>query len=64
MSLDKQVVFSREHGIQGDFRVSSDNIFNTPKFTGLATTVNGEGFGRVTSVGAMRSVIFSLRLRF
>jgi len=64
MSLDKQVVFSREHGIQGDFRVTADNIFNTPKFTGLSTTVNGEGFGRVTSVGAMRSVIFSLRLRF
>jgi len=64
MSLDKQVVFSREHGIQGDFRVTADNIFNTPKFTELATTVNGEGFGRVTSVGAMRSVIFSLRLRF
>jgi hypothetical protein len=64
MSLDKQVVLSREHGIQGDFRVSSDNIFNTPKFTGLSTTVNGQGFGRVTSVGAMRSVIFSLRLRF
>jgi hypothetical protein len=64
MSLDKQVVFSREHGIQGDFRIAADNIFNTPKFSGLATTVNGEGFGRVTSVGAMRSVIFSLRLRF
>ncbi len=64
MSLDKQIVFSREHGIQGDFRITADNIFNTPKFSGLATTVNGEGFGRVTSVGAMRRVIFSLRLRF
>ena len=64
MSLDKVVTFSRERGIQGDFRIASDNIFNTPKFAGLATTVNGQGFGRVTSVGAMRSVIFSLRLRF
>jgi hypothetical protein len=64
MSLDKLVTFSREHGIRGDFRVESDNIFNTPKFAGLATVVNGQGFGRVTSVGAMRSVIFSLRLRF
>jgi len=58
------VTFSRERGIQGDFRISSNNIFNTPKFAGLATTVNGQGFGRVTSVGAMRSVVFSLRLRF
>jgi hypothetical protein len=64
MSLDKSVTFSRERGIQGDFRITSDNIFNTPKFTGLSTVVNGQGFGRVTSVGAMRSLIFSLRLRF
>ena len=64
MSLDKSVTFSRERGIRGDFRITSDNIFNTPKFAGLATVVNGQGFGRVTSVGAMRSVIFSLRLRF
>ncbi len=64
MSLDKLVTFSREHGIRGDFRVESNNIFNTPKFTGLSTVVNGQGFGRVTSVGAMRSIVFSLRLRF
>jgi hypothetical protein len=64
MSLDKSVTFSHERGIRGDFRVTSDNIFNTPKFAGLATVVNGQGFGRVTSVGAMRSVVFSLRLRF
>ena len=64
MSLDKLVTISRERGISGDFRVSSNNIFNTPEFTGLSTVVNGNGFGRVTSVGAMRSVTFSLRLRF
>jgi hypothetical protein len=64
MSLDKSVTFSRERGIRGDFRITSDNIFNTPKFGGLSTVVNGEGFGRVTSVGAMRSIVFSLRLRF
>jgi hypothetical protein len=64
MSLDKLVTFSRERGIRGDFRISSNNIFNTPEFLGLSTVVNGQGFGRVTSVGAMRSLIFSLRLRF
>jgi hypothetical protein len=64
MSLDKLVTFSRERGIRGDFRITSNNIFNTPKFGGLSTVVNGEGFGRVTSVGAMRSIVFSLRLRF
>jgi hypothetical protein len=64
MSLDKLVTISRERGISGDFRVSSNNIFNAPEFKGLSTVVNGNGFGRVTSVGAMRSVTFSLRLRF
>jgi hypothetical protein len=64
MSLDKLVTFSRERGIRGDFRITSNNVFNTPKFAGLSTVDNGEGFGRVTSVGAMRSVIFSFRLRF
>jgi len=64
MSLDKMVTFSRERGIRGDFRISSNNIFNSPAFNGLSTVVNGQGFGRVTSVAAMRSVIFSLRLRF
>jgi hypothetical protein len=64
MSLDKLVTFSRERGIRGDFRITSNNIFNTPKFGGLSTVVNGQGFGRVTSVGAMRSLVFSLRLRF
>jgi hypothetical protein len=64
MSLDKLVTFSRERGIRGDFRITSNNIFNSPKFAGLSTVDNGEGFGRVTSVGAMRSVTFSMRLRF
>jgi hypothetical protein len=64
MSLDKSITFSREHGMRGDFRVESDNIFNTPKFSGLSTVVNGQGFGRVTGVGAMRSVVFSLRMMF
>jgi hypothetical protein len=64
MSLDKQVTFSRERGIRGDFRVAANNIFNSPAFTGLSTVVNGQGFGRITSVAAMRSVTFSLRLRF
>lgn len=64
MSLDKLVVFSHEKGLQGDFRISADNIFNTPAFEGLATVVNSSTFGRVTSVGQMRVVDLSLRLRF
>jgi hypothetical protein len=64
MSLDKLMTFSREKGIRGDFRISSSNIFNTPAFSGLATVVNGQGFGRAQSVGTMRTLTFSLRVRF
>ena len=64
VSLDRQITFSRERGITGDFRIEADNIFNTPNFMTLATVVNATNFGRVTSVNAMRTIAFSLRLRF
>jgi carboxypeptidase family protein len=64
MSLDRFFTLSPEKGIRGDFRISSNNIFNTPNWNGLATVVNGQGFGRITSVRAMRSVTFMLRVRF
>ncbi len=64
MSLDRQIVFNREKGINGDFRVAANNVFNTANFSGLGTVVNSVNFGRVTGVGSMRSVTFSFRLRF
>jgi hypothetical protein len=64
MALGKRLTFSQEKGIRGDFRIEANNIFNTPGFSGLATVVNATDFGRVTSVRAMRSLQFSLRLRF
>jgi len=64
MALDKLMTFSRERGVRGDFRIASNNTFNTPAFTGLAYVANGQGFGRVTSVGTMRTVTFSLRVTF
>ncbi len=64
MSLDRLVTLSREKGLSADFRVSANNIFNTVNFTGLATTVNSNTFGRVTGVDSMRSLTFSVRFRF
>ena len=37
LSLDRQMVFSRERGVNGDFRIAANNAFNTPNFTGIAT---------------------------
>ncbi|MFB3921451.1 MAG: carboxypeptidase regulatory-like domain-containing protein [Terriglobia bacterium] len=64
MSLERFFTFSRERGIRGSFRVSANNLMNTPNWSGLATVVNGQEFGRVTSVRDMRSISFALRLRF
>lgn len=64
MSLDRFMTLSREKNTGLDFRVSANNVFNTPNFTGLATVINASDFGRVTSVGLMRSLNFSVRFRF
>jgi Carboxypeptidase regulatory-like domain/TonB dependent receptor-like, beta-barrel len=64
MSLGRFLTFSREKNIGADIRVDANNIFNTPTFNGLATVVNATDFGRVTSVGSMRTLNFSMRLRF
>ncbi len=64
MSLGRFVTLSQERGVRADFRVEANNIFNTPSYNGLATVVNATDFGRVTSVQGMRTLDFSLRLRF
>jgi Carboxypeptidase regulatory-like domain len=64
MSLDRQLVVSRERGLTGDFRISADNVFNTPNFTSLGTVINSTNFGRVTGVSGMRTLSLSLRFRF
>jgi len=64
MALNKSITISREKGIHTDFRIEAENIFNTPNFAGLATVVNAQDFGRVTSVKAMRVLSFTIRVRF
>lgn len=64
MSLERFFTLSKEKGIRGSFQVSADNFLNTPNWAGLATVVNGQDFGRITSVRLMRRVTISLRMRF
>jgi hypothetical protein len=64
MSLDRLVTISRERGVNADFRIAANNVFNTPQFNGLATVINATNFGRITSVGTMRTLTASVRLRF
>jgi hypothetical protein len=64
MSLGRFVTLSREKGASADFRIEAANVFNTPNFSGLATVVNAQDFGRITGVKSMRVLTFSLRVRF
>ena len=47
-----------------EIRATAANIFNTPQFTGLDTTVNSRTFGQVIAAGQMRRLSFTARFRF
>ena len=64
MSLMRMLTVSEQKGIRLNFRIQANNIFNHPNFTGIATTVDATGFGRVTSVGGMRTLGVTMRLTF
>ena len=64
MSLSRFVTISQERGVRADFRIEANNLFNTPNFSGLATVVNAQDFGRVTGVKSMRVLTVSMRVRF
>lgn len=64
MSLMRIVTLSPEKGVRLNFRIEANNIFNHPNYTGIATTVDAANYGRVTSVGNMRSLSMTMRLMF
>lgn len=47
-----------------ELRLSAANIFNTPYFSGINTTVNSLTFGQVTGVSTMRRITMLVRFRF
>jgi hypothetical protein len=47
-----------------EVRAQGTNVFNTPQFTVIDTTVNSPSFGRVTAAGNMRQMQLTLRYRF
>jgi hypothetical protein len=47
-----------------EVRAQATNVFNTPQFTTIDTTVNSPSFGRVTAAGTMRQMELALRYRF
>ena len=62
LSLNKTFPFADGRSI--DVRAQASNIFNTPQFNTVDTTVNSPSFGRVTSVGQMRRMQIVARFNF
>jgi hypothetical protein len=62
MSFNKIFPLSESRFLE--FRAQFSNIFNTPQFSTIDTIVNSPTYGRVISVGAMRSLLLTARFRF
>jgi hypothetical protein len=64
MGLNRNFIFGSEQQRQLDIRWEVNNLTNTPHYTGLNTVVNSASYGRVTSVGGMRTMDITMRLSF
>lgn len=62
MAFTKNIPLSESRMLE--VRAQFSNIFNTPQYTAIDTIVNSPTFGRVISVGPMRSIQLSARFRF
>jgi hypothetical protein len=62
MAMTKVVNLSESRALE--FRVSANNIFNHPNYSAIDTVLNSPTYGRVISVGAMRSLLMTVRFRF
>jgi hypothetical protein len=62
MSFTKVIPLSETRFLE--FRAQLSNVFNTPQYSGIDTVVNSPTFGRVISVGAMRTMLLTARFRF
>jgi hypothetical protein len=62
MSLNKTITLRETRALE--LRLQGNNIFNTPYFSSINTTVNSLTFGQVTGVGNMRRVTMVARFRF
>ena len=62
MALNKTITIKDTRSLE--LRLQGTNIFNTPYFSGLNTTVNSLQFGEITGVSAMRRITMVARFRF
>jgi trimeric autotransporter adhesin len=62
--MSKTFAFGRDQTHDLELRWESNNVTNTPNFTGLSTVVNSSTFGRVTGAATMRTMSFQTRINF
>jgi hypothetical protein len=62
MAMSKNFPIHETMGLE--VRLAATNVFNTPHFTAIDTVVGSPSFGRVTSVGQMRTLQLLARFRF
>ena len=62
MAFTKVIPFAETRSLE--LRAQLSNIFNTPQFNAIDTVLNSPTYGRVISVGAMRTVQLTARFRF
>ncbi|MGA2989793.1 MAG: carboxypeptidase regulatory-like domain-containing protein, partial [Candidatus Korobacteraceae bacterium] len=62
MSMAKTIPFKETKSLE--FRLTANNVFNHPNYTGVDMNVNSPTFGYLTSAGTMRQLLFSSRFRF
>jgi trimeric autotransporter adhesin len=62
MAMTKLIPLKESRTVE--LRVSSNNVFNHPIYSSIDTVVNSLTYGRVISVGSMRTVLMTVRFRF
>jgi hypothetical protein len=62
MSVAKTFPFHETKSLE--FRVTANNVFNHPNFSGIDTNMNSPTFGQVNAVASMRQLLFLSRFRF
>ncbi|MBV9574140.1 MAG: TonB-dependent receptor [Acidobacteriales bacterium] len=62
MGLTKLIPLKHNQNLE--LRIAAANVFNTPQFTAIDTSLGSASFGRIIAVGAMRILQFTARFRF
>ena len=62
MALNRTVMLKDRYPME--LRIQATNVFNTPQFRAIDTILNSPSFGQVTSVGSMRKLQMTVRVRF